>query len=83
LHVWLLAQAVPHVPQLPESLSGLTQLPLHGMNPAAQTQAPRRQLSPVAQAAPHAPQFSGSLFVLEHPPLHSVSRPPHPPAQKP
>jgi hypothetical protein len=71
------------VPQLPESFSGFTQLPLHGRNPAAQTHAPRRQLSPVAHAAPHAPQFSGSLSMFEQPPLQTVSRRLQPPSHVP
>jgi hypothetical protein len=60
LQDWLPGQAFPHAPQWPGSLSGSTQLPLHGMNPASVVaeslkQQPLHTVSWCPHAAAHVP----------------------------
>jgi hypothetical protein len=62
LHVSLVAQALPHVPQFAGSLPTSTQAGAHALRPAAQVaaQTPTLQTWPEGQAVPQAPQFAGS-----------------------
>jgi hypothetical protein len=64
LQVCPLAHALPHAPQLFESVLVDTQLPLQTEDPEAQAQAPLVHVAPLAQAAPgpQNPQLDGLLW---------------------
>jgi hypothetical protein len=64
----LVAQCVPHVPQLFGSLVVSVHVPLHDIIPAGHTHDPPTQTRPAAHACAHVPQFAALVCVfVSHP----------------
>jgi hypothetical protein len=61
------------LPQCARSVDSETQVPLHPVVPASQTQLPPLQIWDALQAVAQAPQCLASLPWSTHPPEHSTS----------
>ena len=76
MHAWPRWHAVPHAPQLKNSLRKSTHCEPHDLfGPHAGTHAPWMQIEPAAQLVPHAPQLFGSPEMLAGRPLQSLMSP--------
>jgi hypothetical protein len=67
------AQGVAHAPQLATSFARSTQMPLHAVRPAGQTQVPAEHCVPPLQTWLHPPQLWLFVCVSTQAPLQSVS----------
>jgi hypothetical protein len=66
LQSWPPVHALPHVPQLPESLLMFTQVLLHDIWPPVHAHMPPEHASPVRQALRQAPQLELSVCRATH-----------------
>ena len=75
--VWAIEQALPHMPQLAESVWRFAHTVPQAVWPVGHidvpVQAPAVQVCPVAQVRPHMPQLAVLVWVSTHMPPHEVS----------